>query len=231
VGRWPVRLRLCRWSGRQLKFMIKLDFADVVAERRRLLQVDLSAILAGASSLVWEVGCGHGHFLAAFAAAHPLSVCVGVDIASDRIARAQRKRDRAELGNLHFVRAEARLFLEALPVGCVISDLFILFPDPWPKSRHHKHRILQREFLAVAAGRAASTCRLYFRTDYLPYFEWAKANIANSAVWELADEAWPFEFETVFQRRAEQHVSLAARLAVLGGAAPAEAGRFSGTSF
>lgn len=170
----------------------------------------LEQALAGASTFVWEVGCGHGHFLAAYARAHPEQPCIGVDIASDRIARAVRKRDRAQLTHLHFVQGDARVFLEALPAAATVSRVFILFPDPWPKLRHHKHRILQPAFLTRLRERVGSGSRLYFRTDFEPYFVEARATAASSPGWRLVDEPWPFECETVFQQRAERHSSFVA---------------------
>lgn len=190
----------------------KPDFAAVLDERRQTLRAQLDRILVNQSAFLWEVGCGHGHFLTAYAAVHPQTVCIGVDLASDRIGRAERKRDRSRLENLHFVRAEARLFLEAMPATVRISDLFILFPDPWPKLRHHKHRVLQPEFLAAVADRAMPGCRLHFRTDYEPYFSEVRSTLASSAIWQIDDGPWPFEFVTVFQSRAENHHSLIARL-------------------
>lgn len=180
-------------------------------KRRTDLTDLLRRIIIPGQPFLWEVGCGHGHFLTAYAEAHPERLCVGIDIVGERVARGQRKRDRARLPNLHFVHAEARLFLELLPPGAVIGDLFVLFPDPWPKSRHHKHRIMQGEFLKGAAGRAAPGCGLYFRTDYRPYFEDTRQVVATHPDWQITDEPWPFEFETVFQSRAPSHDSLVAR--------------------
>jgi len=188
------------------------DYSAVIAQRREEIQQKLHPILAAQPTFLLEVGSGHGHFLTAYAAEHPAKLCLGIDIVSERVERALRKRGRAALPNLHFIRAEARLFLEALPAYARISEVFILFPDPWPKSRHHKHRILQPAFLAALAGRATPDCRLYFRTDHRPYFDSACATLRDSAHWRLLDAPWPFEFETVFQSRAEQHDSFIAEL-------------------
>jgi tRNA (guanine-N7-)-methyltransferase len=182
-----------------------------LAERRTSLAAELRTIFARPAPLVWEIGSGHGHFLTAYAEAHPDKTCIGIDIASDRIARANRKRERARLGNLFFLRTEASLFLETLPAGESIHEMFILFPDPWPKARHHKHRILQAQFLNAAAAHATPDCRLYFRTDFRPYFEDARKALHAHADWQLVDEPWPFEFATVFQSRAETYYSLIAR--------------------
>src|SRR5687768_7454544 len=113
-------------------------YAAALAARRTELQSQLDRIFGTSREFTWELGSGHGHFLTAFAQVHRDKCCIGVDIESDRIARAVRKRDRAQLENLFFLRADARLFLECLPERAAFSDLFILFPDPWPKLRHHK---------------------------------------------------------------------------------------------
>jgi tRNA (guanine-N7-)-methyltransferase len=187
-------------------------YSALTAERRQEIREKLDPILSKNATFLLEVGSGHGHFLTAYAAAHPEKICIGIDLVSERIERARRKRDRAALQNLHFIRAEARLFLEALPTNARVSEVFILFPDPWPKSRHHKHRILQPAFLAALAERATPDCRLYFRTDHRPYFDHARATVRESPHWTLLEAPWPFEFETVFQSRAEQHDSFVAAL-------------------
>src|SRR5688572_21659338 len=187
-------------------------YAAVLAGRRAELREQLNPIFSSCREFTWELGCGHGHFLTALAQARPAKCCIGVDIESERIARALRKRDRAQLENLLFIRADARLFLECLPDGAAFSDLFILFPDPWPKLRHHKHRIIQPEFLSHAAARATETARLCFRTDSAPYFEQAQRMVRAHPRWSIVDEPWPFEFSTVFQNRASQYQSFIARV-------------------
>lgn len=182
-----------------------------MAERRRLLAGEIERILPSGGAFVFELGCGHGHFLDAYAAAHPDRICVGIDISSERIERALKKRDRGRRTNLHFLRAEARLFLEVLPGNARFSDVFVLFPDPWPKLRHHKHRIIQPDFLTALVERMEPTARLCFRTDFEPYFVSARTTVAAHPRWRVVEEAWPFEYETVFQSRAPRYCSLVAR--------------------
>lgn len=181
-----------------------------LAQRRDALRVELAVLFPAPAPFVWEVGCGHGHFLTAYAQAHPQQLCIGVDITVERIARALRKRNRTRLSQLHFLRAEANLFLEALPAGAVFTAIYVLFPDPWPKRRHHKHRLMQPEFLSAIAGRAGKGARLYFRTDHEPYFRAVEASVRQHPQWELKEESWPFEMRTVFQERAPNYHSLIA---------------------
>lgn len=182
----------------------------MIAQRRKALSDQLIPLFPAPRAFVWEIGSGHGHFLTAFAQAHPDQLCIGIDLIGERIARGVRKRDRAKLGGLHFMHAEARLFLEQLPAGATISTVFILFPDPWPKTRHHKHRIIQSSFLTQLRSRMAPGGRLYFRTDYAPYFEDARSTISAHVDWRVTDGPWLFEHETVFQHRADSYRSLVA---------------------
>ena len=184
--------------------------AEVIANRRGALSLEIQAVLRGTTSLICEIGSGHGHYLTAFAARNPDKMCVGVDIVDDRVSRANRKRDRAGLTNLHFFHADARLFLETLPAEMTLHSVFVLFPDPWPKKRHHKNRILRPEFLDLIAARAVPDARLYFRTDHQLYFDFAKANVAHHARWQLTNCEWPFEHVTVFQSRAAHYFSFCA---------------------
>ena len=183
-----------------------------IDQRRVALRGQIASAPVSSKRIVLEIGCGHGHFLTAYATTHQDRSCFGLDIASDRIDRAERKRVRANLKNLHFIHTDAQLFIEELPDGFSLSEIYILFPDPWPKQRHHKNRIIQPQFLDLLAQRTAPNARLFFRTDYQPYFSDAEAVFRRSTNWEIIDEPWPFEHETVFQQRAPAFNSLVARI-------------------
>lgn len=178
------------------------------------LKALLSNVLQGKSRPTLEIGCGHGHYLTAYATAHPEAFCVGIDLLKDRIARAERKKNRARLANLVFIQAEAADLLNALPKEVALANVFILFPDPWPKRRHHKNRIIQPGFLSDLAAKSSPEAHLHFRTDYAPYFDDARRTVSAHDQWRIAPEAaWPFELETVFQSRANAYQSLIARRA------------------
>jgi tRNA (guanine-N7-)-methyltransferase len=190
---------------------MKPEHGAMIAERRDQLRHLLLEITAGFRSMVLEVGSGHGHFLTAYSAAHPKELCVGIDIASDRVVRANRKRERAKLANLHFLLADADDFLDAMPDKVKFSAVYILFPDPWPKRRHNKHRVLKPSFLDAIAARTEKGTGLYFRTDHEPYFRDAQDIMRSHAEWTESDSvAWPFEEPTVFQKRADRHFTFVA---------------------
>ena len=178
------------------------------SNRRQELKIQLDECLREApKSLTLEIGCGHGHFLTAYAAAHPEEFCIGVDIIEDRLVRAERKQRRAELNNISFLRADAMMLLETLPETVRLNCIFVLFPDPWPKRKHHKNRLICSDFLNILAKKADFEAKLHFRTDHDPYFEKAHEIVTEHPDWDLVDATWPFECETVFQERAESHQS------------------------
>jgi tRNA (guanine-N7-)-methyltransferase len=161
--------------------------------------------------ILLEVGCGNGHFLVAYASAHPAQWCIGIDLRLERIEKALRKRDRAGLRNLHFLRCEAHDFLRELPANIRLLDVYLLFSDPWPKKRHHKNRLLQTEFLDLLAARAGQGSRLFFRTDNQSYFAAAVEVVSHHSRWHrLPPDPFPFEYPTIFQSRASTFHSFAA---------------------
>lgn len=174
------------------------------AERRArvdALRGPVAETLGGATRLTLEVGCGHGHFLDDYAKSHPDELCIGIDLRTKRIEKGNKKRDRGGHGNLAFMKAEFTEFLDALPPGVVLGKIFFLFPDPWPKPRHHRYRMIQTGSLDALAAKAAPDARLHFRSDHRDYFDWSVELVQANAHWRLApDLAWPFERETFFQK-------------------------------
>lgn len=186
--------------------------AAAILENRRQQVTGILAEIAGEHPVITlELGCGHGHFLTAYAEAHPDSYCVGIDRQGNRIGRSLRKQDRAGLPNLRFVRADVTQFLECIPAALRLARVLVLFPDPWPKKRHIKNRLLGSVMLDLLARHTLPEADLYLRTDDPGYFEWVEENVREHPDWRLKpDLNWPFEVETVFQKKAEAWQSLAA---------------------
>ncbi len=180
-------------------------------QRVDALRAELRRCFPKPAPLTLEIGCGHGHYLAAYAASRPAEQCLGIDLITRRVQRAWRKRERLGLANLHFLKAEARECLEALPPWLPLHRVFLLFPDPWPKRRHHKNRILQPAFLEELAKHAVAGTLLHFRTDHEENFAWGMDVLASDHRWTIDDGAdWPLEVTTFFQRLADAYFSLTA---------------------
>ena len=192
--------------------MPRETFEAIRAARLAALRLELADVVPPSKGrLVLEVGCGNGHFLTAYAAAHPGQLCVGIDLRLERIDKARRKQRRAGVDNLHFLRCEAMDFLHELSADITLGDIYILFPDPWPKKRHHKNRLLNPAFLDAVAARAGQGSRLFFRTDFKPYYVEAVETIAGHRRWnQLPPGPFAFEHPTIFQSRFAVHFSGAA---------------------
>jgi len=180
--------------------------------RRALLAATCRDLFLRHNPEVLEIGCGHGHFIAAYAAANPKQYCVGIDLKNKRLRKSEKKREKRELNNLHFLKAEGCEFIEALDPTVRLNRIFILFPDPWPKKRHHKRRLIQDDFLSALSAHTSQEGNIYFRTDYQPYYEWTSEKIELSPYWiQDEKESWPFEEESYFEQILGEHRSFIAR--------------------
>ncbi len=182
------------------------------AQRVTALRDALTQVPLAHPALTLEIGCGHGHYMAAYAAAHPDQHCIAIDIIKERLERADRKTTRAGLSNVTWLRAAAEDLLEALPPATRFTrNILVLFPDPWPKRRHWKNRLIQPAFLSRLANFCAPGTRLCFRTDHEDYFAAAHEVVAEHPDWHVDPAApWPFEQQTVFEAKARSHQSLVA---------------------
>jgi len=193
---------------------MKADVYEKILARRKQTRELIAKTLLKADQITLEIGCGHGHFLTDYGIKNPKEICVGIDVNRGRIFKAQKKAERAGLKNVHFIECESLEFLALLPEQIRIQHTWILFPDPWPKKRHLKNRIVQTEFLEALGKHTLPEGRLYLRSDYQPYLEWAQELIRESVIWNLVEEfEWPESAMTVFQELTEnRHFSLVAGL-------------------
>jgi tRNA (guanine-N7-)-methyltransferase len=132
--------------------------------------LDLADIFPKPQPLEVELGCGDASFLVEYARRNPEKNFIGVERLLGRISKLDRKGRRAGLTNLRGVRIESSYFLQFLLPAKSISALHIYFPDPWPKKRHHKNRLINENFPALARATLAPAGIIYLRTDDEDYF-------------------------------------------------------------
>jgi tRNA (guanine-N7-)-methyltransferase len=131
-------------------------------------RIDPAALFADPRPLWLEIGFGGGEHLAEQAAAHPDRGLIGCEPYISGVARLLALAEARALANLRVVVDDARLLLEALPDGC-LERIFVLFPDPWPKARHHKRRIVNRATAAQFARLLLPGGELRLATDDMGY--------------------------------------------------------------
>ena len=182
------------------------------AARKTELVRACRADLAGVKRIVFEAGCGHGHWLADYAEVNPCVFCIGIDLISWRIRKANEKKAKRGLKNLQFYKAELSEFLGALPFAIRFDRTILLFPDPWPKAKHHRRRMVQPSFLDEVARRTERGGEFCFRSDDLHYFQWTIERLTEHPEWEIDQLAqWPYESETYFQSLMDEHYSIVAK--------------------
>lgn len=182
-----------------------------VHERREALHQHLHKLYPDPCALTFEAGCGHGHYLAAYAAAHPEETCLGIDLVTKRVEKANRKVEKRDLHNARFLKAELHECLACLPPHVIFRRFFMLFADPWPKKRHHRRRMLNHTLLDTLAPRMATGGDFCFRTDHPGLFEWACEHFEDNPHWHLDRVGeWPFEHGSFFQDLMDNWQSLRA---------------------
>ncbi len=116
-----------------------------------------------------EIGFGNGAHLAALAAAHPERDHLGIEVHPPGVGRLLLCLAEAGLGNVRVISHDAVEVFEAQLPPASIDEVQILFPDPWPKKRHHKRRLMQPAFVARIADTLRPGGRLTIATDWRPY--------------------------------------------------------------
>ncbi len=119
--------------------------------------------------LALEIGCGIGDFIAKTASDNPGTNFIAIDYYNKGCDSTCRRLERYGLSNVRVVRIEARQFiLERLTKGS-LDSIYINCPDPWPKQRHRKRRLVNREFVEFIRDYLAPGGNLYFATDFVDY--------------------------------------------------------------
>ena len=153
-----------------------------------------------------EVGCGKGRFLTGRAAANPDCEFLGIERMLGRVRTFDNKTRRLGLANAHVVRLEALYTFWYLLPAHHARTVYVFFPDPWPKRKHHSHRLFGPLFLSALWKRLEVGGRLEFATDHEEYFHVvedcfaADARFARVAPRARGPEEWT-EFETMFRNQ------------------------------
>jgi tRNA (guanine-N7-)-methyltransferase len=133
--------------------------------------IDPRAVFGRSAPLVVEIGFGMGDATARIAAAHPQVDFLGIEVHEAGVGALLRRIGEAGLGNLRIVRHDAVEVLERMIAPATLAGVNLFFPDPWPKKRHHKRRLVQPAFIALVASRLAPGGTLHCATDWRPYAE------------------------------------------------------------
>lgn len=133
--------------------------------------LDLAELFEHPAPCTLEIGFGNGEHLAARAQAEPARNFLGAEVHRPGIGHLLRAAAAANLKNLRIIAHDAVEVLQQQIAPGALDEIQLLFPDPWPKKRHHKRRLIQPEFATLAASRLRTGGRLRLATDWAPYAE------------------------------------------------------------
>ena len=160
-----------------------------------------------------EIGCGNGFFFEQEARAFPERNILGIELKYKPLVQTVRRVRNAGFTNARGIRYHAR-YIDSLFAPKELSNIFIYFPDPWPRKRQHKNRLVRTEFLEVLKTLQKPGCWVDFKTDSKDYFEFAEGEGKNSSYkiirhsLDLHKSEWAAEnfvtsFERIFLRKGQ----------------------------
>jgi tRNA (guanine-N7-)-methyltransferase len=196
-------LRQGRFSRGQQRAYAELLPRFGVNYRREPL--DFAELFGRTAPIVLEIGFGMGETTARIAAENPATNYLGIEVHAPGVGSLLRQVEELALANVRVVRHDAVEVLRDMIPPDSLAAMHVFFPDPWPKKRHHKRRLIQPEFAALAASRLAPGGHLHVATDWQEYADHVLAVL--SAVPLLRNTAGGFaprpatRPETKFERR------------------------------
>jgi tRNA (guanine-N7-)-methyltransferase len=176
-------------------------------EERR---VDLDAVFGRAAPRVLDIGFGDGEALLTTAASHPEIDYLGVEIHEPGVGHLLILLERARLENVRVVVRDAVDVIDAMLPDSSFDAVNLFFPDPWPKKRHHKRRLVQTAFADECGRILRPGGLLHIATDWAPYAEHARVVLGGSAAFQpvapqtLAADPLACRPPTKFERRGER---------------------------
>ena len=157
-------------------------FGVAYAEQR----LDLNRLFGREAPKILEIGFGMGESTASIAQSHPAQDFLGIEVHTPGVGSLLRQIQDLELNNLRLIQHDAVEVLQHMIADACLDGVHIFFPDPWPKKRHHKRRLIQTNFVALLVSKLKPGGYLHMATDWQEYAEWvleilrAEPQLANT---------------------------------------------------
>jgi len=163
--------------------------------------LDFKNVFGRTAPVVLEIGSGMGETTAAIAQANPQTDYIAIEVHGPGVGSLLKKIGELELKNLRVIRHDAADVLEQMIPDASLAGLHLFFPDPWPKKRHHKRRIVQPPFAALAARKLAPGGYFHAATDWPEYAIQIDEVFSSSALFQKDLEEKRDRPITKFERR------------------------------
>ena len=157
--------------------------------------------IRSAKPLVLEIGSGMGETTAAIARAHPEADFVAIEVHGPGVGSLLNRIDSEQIANLRVVRHDAVEVLERMVGDGSLAAIHLFFPDPWPKKRHHKRRLVRPDTAALMARKLAPGGALHAATDWPDYAEHIESVLDAEPLLEKAASGFASRPQTKFESR------------------------------
>jgi tRNA (guanine-N7-)-methyltransferase len=173
-------------------------------------QIDFAAEFGCTAPVTLEIGFGNGESLVALASAHPERSFVGLEVHRPGVGHLMLQCEAKKLANVRAVCHDAVEILQQAVANDSVDEVLLYFPDPWPKKRHHKRRIVQPDFAELVARKLRPSGVFRMATDWQPYAEHMLAVASRCALLENVSATGDFVARpdsrplTRFERRGQR---------------------------
>ena len=172
--------------------------------------LDFQVLFSNDNPVIMEIGFGNGDATWQMAQAHPAENYLGVEVHQPGVGHLLLKIEQHGIANIRIANDDAVEFLQGQVSEASLAGVRIYFPDPWPKKRHHKRRIIQPPFVELLASRMYPGAILHLATDWEPYAEYmlevmrsANGFVNLSPAGNFCDKP-DWRPETKYERRGER---------------------------
>jgi len=167
--------------------------------------VDWEKVFGNKNPVDCEIGFGNGEFLIKKSQLHPERNFFGIDYSIESFRRAKKTIEKANIPSVKIVCLEAKAAFIVLIPAKSLSHIYLNFPDPWPKKKHYKNRLLDRDFLKIAASCSANRGKMIIATDDPFYRDFILEEIASIHLWQsLFNRGWTDELSDHFSTKYEK---------------------------
>jgi tRNA (guanine-N7-)-methyltransferase len=160
--------------------------------------------ISSSRDLVLEIGSGMGETTAQIAKAHPAADFIAIEVHGPGIGSLLNRIEAEKLANLRVIRHDAVDVLEHMIADGSLAAIHLFFPDPWPKKRHHKRRLVQPSFAALAARKLKHGGILHAATDWPDYAEHMQEVFSKESLLEPAAHGFTSRPVTKFESRGQR---------------------------
>jgi tRNA (guanine-N7-)-methyltransferase len=165
--------------------------------------LDLPAVFGRVAPVVLEIGFGMGEATAAMAMAEPERDVLAVDVHTPGHGNLLKLVEAQELANVRLLSGDARVVLSEMLAPASLTAVRVFFPDPWPKARHAKRRLMTEDFADLVADRLVDGGNLHLATDMAAYAAQAREVLGGHPAMRLVDGV-PWRAATKFEHRGVQ---------------------------